>query len=269
MNADTLGALAEPNRLRIVELLEKAPRSVGEIAARLDLRQPQVTKHLQTLQRTGLVTMHPLGQRRIYALQREPLRELRRWLEPFEDVGHPSEDVLEQYRRALDVEQGQLEPEVPRVLTFERELAGRPAAVWRSWTSAAALRRWWSPRHFTVAECEVAPVPGGLLHIVMEEGDGSRYSATGRYIELRRPEGLSFELAPLDRDGVALFSAIYNVELARHGAGTILSLTIRITDARSEAAPALADMDLGWNQLLDNLTEQMLGARAPNLARDN
>jgi uncharacterized protein YndB with AHSA1/START domain/DNA-binding transcriptional ArsR family regulator len=253
MDADTLVALAEPNRLRIVELLEKAPRSVGEIAALLELRQPQVTKHLQTLQRAGLVTMHPLGQRRIYSLHREPLRELRRWLEPFEVADHPSEDVLDQYRRALEAEERHLDPGIPRTLAFERELACRPAAVWRSWTSAAAMRRWWSPRHFTVAECEVDAVPGGLLRIVMEDGDGSRHVATGSFIELRQPTTLSFELAPLDRDGVTLFSAIHDVELARHGAGTRLSLTIRVTDVRPEAAPALAGMDLGWNQLLDNL----------------
>src|SRR5215217_8656254 len=117
MDPDTLAALAEPNRLRIVELLEKAPRAVGEIAALLELRQPQATKHLQTLQRAGLVTMHPLGQRRIYALHREPLRELRRWLEPFE-IDHPSEDVLEQYRRAIEAEQQHPDPGTPRTLAF-------------------------------------------------------------------------------------------------------------------------------------------------------
>jgi uncharacterized protein YndB with AHSA1/START domain len=262
MHADTLAALAEPNRLRIVALLENAPRSVGEIAALLELRQPQATKHLQTLQRVGLVTMHPLGQRRIYALHREPLRELRRWLEPFE-VDHPSEDVLEQYQHALEAEQRHLDPGMPRTLAFERELAGRPAAVWRSWTSADAMRRWWSPRHFTVTECEADPVPGGLLRIVMEEGDGSRHVSTGSFIEVRRPNALSFELAPLDRDGVALFSAVHDVELARHDAGTMLSLTIRVTNARPESAPALAGMDLGWNQLLDNLAEHLLNAKHP------
>ena len=76
MNATLLAALAEPNRLRIVGLLGAAPRSVGEIAAALRLRQPQVTKHLQTLERAGVVTVHPLGRRRIYALRRETLREL-------------------------------------------------------------------------------------------------------------------------------------------------------------------------------------------------
>ncbi len=53
MNLDTLAALAEPNGLRIVELLGRAPRFVGEIA-RSELRQPQATKHLQTLQRVAL-----------------------------------------------------------------------------------------------------------------------------------------------------------------------------------------------------------------------
>jgi DNA-binding transcriptional ArsR family regulator len=103
MTSALLIALSEPNRLRIVELLGVAPRAVGEIAATLRLRQPQVTKHLRALERAGLVTMHPLGRRRIYSLRREPLRELRRWLEAFED-DHPSEDVLERYHAAIDAE---------------------------------------------------------------------------------------------------------------------------------------------------------------------
>src|SRR5438067_2556419 len=107
MEAATLAALGERNRLRIVELLNGAPRSVGEVAAELGLRQPQVTKHLQTLERAGLVTMHPLGQRRIYALRREPLRELREALAPYA-AAHTSEDVLEQYRTAIDAERGRM-----------------------------------------------------------------------------------------------------------------------------------------------------------------
>ena len=36
----TLTALAEPNRLRIVELLRDGPRAVGDVAERLAMRQP-------------------------------------------------------------------------------------------------------------------------------------------------------------------------------------------------------------------------------------
>lgn len=82
MNA-TLSALAEPNRLRIVELLRDRPRPVGEIVERLRLRQPQVSKHLKVLSDAGLVQVHPVAQKRIYGLRSEPLKELDDWLESF------------------------------------------------------------------------------------------------------------------------------------------------------------------------------------------
>jgi DNA-binding transcriptional ArsR family regulator len=82
MNA-TLIALSEPNRLRIVELLREKPRPVGEIAKRLRLRQPQVSKHLRVLSDAGLVDVRPVAQQRIYQLRSEPFTELDKWLETF------------------------------------------------------------------------------------------------------------------------------------------------------------------------------------------
>ena len=67
-------------RWRIVELLAERPRSVGELAELTGLRQPQTTKHLQTLARAGLVTVFPLGQRRVYAIETAPLAALERRL---------------------------------------------------------------------------------------------------------------------------------------------------------------------------------------------
>src|ERR1044071_4940132 len=69
-------ALGDAARWRIVGLLAERPRSVGELSELTGLRQPQTTKHLQTLSRAGLVTVHPLGQRRVYALEPAPLRDL-------------------------------------------------------------------------------------------------------------------------------------------------------------------------------------------------
>jgi DNA-binding transcriptional ArsR family regulator len=137
-----LRALAEPNRLRIIELLGESPRPVGEIATRLAVRQPQVTKHLQTLERTGLVEVHPLGRRRIYALRRERLRELRDWLSGFEPT-HPSEGVLVQYRAAIEAEQALSDQQrrTPRTFQFERELPAPPSRVWQAWTTATIVHR--------------------------------------------------------------------------------------------------------------------------------
>jgi DNA-binding transcriptional ArsR family regulator len=79
----TLRALAEPNRLHIVELLRIGPRPVGDMVHRLRLRQPQVSKHLRVLSAAGLVDVRVDAQRRIYALRPAPLQELEIWLERY------------------------------------------------------------------------------------------------------------------------------------------------------------------------------------------
>jgi DNA-binding transcriptional ArsR family regulator len=79
----TLAALAEPNRLRIVELLRGGPRPVGEIGSRLRLHQPQVSKHLRVLKEAGLVEARTDAQRRLYELRPQALFELHAWLEPY------------------------------------------------------------------------------------------------------------------------------------------------------------------------------------------
>jgi uncharacterized protein YndB with AHSA1/START domain/DNA-binding transcriptional ArsR family regulator len=254
VDSGLLAALAEPNRLRIVELLGEAPRPVGEIATRLELRQPQVTKHLQTLERSGLVEMHPLGRRRIYALRRERLRELHDWLGGFE-AAHPSENVLVEYRAAIEAEQALDEQQrrAPRTFRFERELPAPLSRVWRAWTTAADVRHWWSPEHFDVAECEVDAVPGGRLRIAMVEGDSTRHEAAGRFLTLNRPRSLSFELAPLGAADQPLFHAVHELRLAQRGQKTRLTLTVRIRDVPRETAPAVAGIAIGWEQTLDKL----------------
>ena len=80
---ETFAALAEPNRFRIVELLRGGPRAVNDIGERLQLNQPQVSKHLRVLKEAGLVEVQPRAQQRLYELRAERLRELQEWLERY------------------------------------------------------------------------------------------------------------------------------------------------------------------------------------------
>ncbi|AHH21465.1 putative transcriptional regulator [Nocardia nova SH22a] len=233
--------------MRIVELLNTAPRPVGEIATALDLRQPQTTKHLQALERAGLVVMEPLGQRRIYALRRGPLRELREWLAGFE-ADHPSESVLADYRAAIAAEP-------LRTHEFERILPAPVATVWEWWTSADLVRRWWHPAHFEVADCVAQAVTGGALSIALREGDGAVYRSAGRYLDVVPPERLRFQLAPLDGNGAPLFGAEHDLRLTGTADGTRLELRIDLSDPTPGSEPAMAGIRPGWNQLLDNLAE--------------
>ena len=93
----TLTALAEPNRLRIVELLRDGPRAVGDVAERLAMRQPQASKHLKVLADAGLVSVRPQAQSRVYQLEEGPFRDLETWLDTFSSVWDARLDALESY----------------------------------------------------------------------------------------------------------------------------------------------------------------------------
>ena len=103
MNA--LAALAEPNRLQIVELLRSGPRPVGEIAEKLHLNQPQVSKHLRVLTEVGLVEVHPLAQQRIYNLRPQAFRELDDWLESYRRLWDERHDRLNDYLRNVQAKE--------------------------------------------------------------------------------------------------------------------------------------------------------------------
>jgi DNA-binding transcriptional ArsR family regulator len=95
MNISTLIALAEPNRLRIVELLaESPPSTVGRIAEQLNIRQPQVSKHLQVLSQAGIVRVSPNARQRICELNVKPLEDLEVWIESFIGRSEPRQAGL-------------------------------------------------------------------------------------------------------------------------------------------------------------------------------
>ncbi|MFD0711742.1 ArsR/SmtB family transcription factor [Paenibacillus sp. GCM10027626] len=84
MNAATLSALAEPNRVNIVELLrDMGALTLGEIAERLGLRLPQSSKHLRVLTEAGLVDVEAVANRRIFKIRKERFAELDKWSQSF------------------------------------------------------------------------------------------------------------------------------------------------------------------------------------------
>lgn len=101
MDMAALSALAEPNRMEIVELLRDGPLTVGEIAERLGLRQPQASKHLKVLSDNGIVEVKAEGNRRYYKLRSEPFQALETWVKSFQRIMEERFDNLEQYLREL------------------------------------------------------------------------------------------------------------------------------------------------------------------------
>jgi DNA-binding transcriptional ArsR family regulator len=78
---DPFGALGDPNRRAIVELLAAGDRSVSELATELPISRPAVSRHLRLLKEAGLVADRAEGTRRLYRLDGQGIAAVREYLE--------------------------------------------------------------------------------------------------------------------------------------------------------------------------------------------
>ena len=68
---DPFDALGDPHRRAIVESLAGGDLAVAEIAERLPISRPAVSRHLKLLKDAGLVVDRPEGTKRVYSLHDE------------------------------------------------------------------------------------------------------------------------------------------------------------------------------------------------------
>ena len=72
--AERLRILGQPVRLRLVELLTDGPATPQELSDELGLSQQNVSKHLLSLHRAGVVSRRPDGANVFYTLAPAPSR---------------------------------------------------------------------------------------------------------------------------------------------------------------------------------------------------
>lgn len=100
-----LKAIAEPNRLRILNLLLEEPLCVCELEFLLDLPQPLLSRHLAYLRSAGLATDRRLGMRVQYSMVKgnpvaDHLRSCLGGLLETEELYRRDRARLEDWRRA-------------------------------------------------------------------------------------------------------------------------------------------------------------------------
>ncbi|WP_102146026.1 ArsR/SmtB family transcription factor [Mycobacterium hubeiense] len=90
--------LGDPVRRRILELLADGELSAGAIGERIQeefaITQPAVSQHLKVLRDNGFTSVRPDGQRRLYAVNGDALRDVDEWLDAFRRFWTPHLDAL-------------------------------------------------------------------------------------------------------------------------------------------------------------------------------
>ena len=98
---DAFNAVAEPRRRQLIAALAGGERPVNDLVARLELAQPQVSKHLRVLREVGLVDVRDEGRQRLYRLNGRALKPIYDWVKRYEELWNERFDALDEVLEEL------------------------------------------------------------------------------------------------------------------------------------------------------------------------
>jgi uncharacterized protein YndB with AHSA1/START domain len=140
-----------------------------------------------------------------------------------------------------------------QVLVLEREYDAPRSLVFKVWTDAAHLARWWGPRGFEVLSWKADARPGGRFRFGMRSPEGQEHWAHGIYREVAAPERLVFTTAWEHPDGSPKHETVVTITLTEREGKTKLLFHQAIFDSNTAR-------DLhrgGWNSTFDNLADYL------------
>ncbi len=145
----------------------------------------------------------------------------------------------------------QAETIAPLELMINRTINAPRERVFRAWTEAEALNRWFSPDPAWVVTSSVDLRVGGEYWIEMHKPDGQTHRAKGMYREIHRPDRLVFTWTAGSCGATAVEDSLVTVEFYEVDGKTQLTLThqqFRDADSRDRH-------NQGWNGCLDRLQQ--------------
>ncbi len=94
---DAFFALSHPVRRSIVEQLAKGDCSVADVSGDFSESPSQMTKHLQILERAGMLSREKIGRVHQLHFEHEPLEEMMAWVSRYQSFWEDRFDALEIY----------------------------------------------------------------------------------------------------------------------------------------------------------------------------
>jgi uncharacterized protein YndB with AHSA1/START domain len=146
-------------------------------------------------------------------------------------------------------------------LVISRIFAAPRALVFKAWSSAEHMKRWFSPEGCSAPEAEIDFRPGGVFAVCMHLPDGQDFWSRGRFGEVSPPDRLTFT-AGVSVGGATKFTVHTTVTFDDDGAGT--RMTVRQSyDIHDESFRfAVEGSAEGWRTTLDKLEREVARIKA-------
>jgi uncharacterized protein YndB with AHSA1/START domain len=138
-------------------------------------------------------------------------------------------------------------------LKLSRLLHARRETVFRAWSAAEHVKRWFAPEGCAVLQATVEMRVGGTFDVNMQAPSGETNWLRGTFVEIVPDTRLVIDMRIDDSAGAALFRAYTELDFADAPGGTRLDVTQTYTLIDLSKAWMLAGAPQGWNSTLDNL----------------
>ncbi len=142
-----------------------------------------------------------------------------------------------------------------REIVVSRLLDAPRDHVWQLCTDPEHLKQWWGPKDFTVSALEMDLHPGGRWTAVIRSPEGMEYPQYGVYLDVIRPEELSFTFI-WELEGPKS-EMLCTLTLAERGAQT----EVTFSKGPFVSTTGLASERGGWNQCFDRLVQYLERSR--------
>ena len=102
----------------------------------------------------------------------------------------------------------------PPPLRLSRVLHARRETVFKAWSSADHVKRWFSPETYTVPDARVEMRVGGPFEVCMRSPSGEEHWTRGAFVEVIPHTRLVIDMHAIDSAGAPLFRAYTEVEFS-------------------------------------------------------
>jgi uncharacterized protein YndB with AHSA1/START domain len=150
----------------------------------------------------------------------------------------------------------------PPPLRISRVFHAPRGTVFKAWSSADHIKRWFSPEGCSVPEARVEMHVGGPFDVCMLLPTGEKHWVRGTFVEVTPPSRLVIDMNVTFGAGEPLFRCYTEVDFSDALGGTRMDVvqTYTFIDP-SIAAPMVAGAQEGWRTTLDKLEKEVLRMR--------
>jgi len=144
------------------------------------------------------------------------------------------------------------------LLRLSRILHARPETVFKAWSSADHVKRWFAPETFIVPHATVEMYPGGPFELCMRSPAGEEHWLRGKFVEVMPHTRLVIDMRIDDSAGTPLFRAYTEIGFAEALGGTRMDVVQTYTLIDLSKAWMIAGAPQGWSSTLDKLEEEVV-----------